>query len=342
MSYVKQINQLLRPAEYFAYHALDLFAGCGGLSLGFEAAGIDTTGFEMDGYAAETYNANLHGHCHTRKLSSDTQFLDLLAAPVDVVIGGPPCQPFSVGGHQRGLEDGRDGFPVFIKTVAALCPRLFLFENVRGMLYANKWYLDQIMQELRGLGYLVEARLCNVVQYGVPQNRERVIVVGHRGGFRFPTPQRQKVTAGEALSDTMELLLDETKLLTESQDRYVKNYEIASKCVNPRDLYPDRPARTVTCRNLAAATGDMHRVRLPDGRRRRLVVREAARLQSFPDGFAFQGPEAKQFYQIGNAVPPLFAYQLAQAIRQALASPDLHTAAELQAPDKQPQLSLFN
>lgn len=325
MPYPTEINHLLRPSEHFDYHALDLFAGCGGLSLGFEATGIDTTGFEMDVSAAATYNANLHGRCHVRKLTTDVDFRGELSKPVDVVIGGPPCQPFSVGGHQRGLDDSRDGFPVFINTVAAFRPRMFLFENVRGMLYANKWYLDQIIAELRDLGYIVEAKLFNVVNYGVPQNRERVIVVGHRGNFRFPLPRRRKVTAGEAVGDTMHLLLDESKLLTESQDRYVKNYEIASKCINPRDLYADRPSRTVTCRNLAAATGDMHRVRLPDGRRRRLLVREGARIQSFPDWFAFQGPEAKQFYQIGNAVPPLFAYQLAQAVRTALDSPDHYT-----------------
>ncbi|RSK38976.1 DNA cytosine methyltransferase [Hymenobacter perfusus] len=329
MPYLERINELLHPAAQFDYHAVDLFAGCGGLSLGFESVGIDTTGFEMDPYAVQTYNANLHGRCHQRKLTPEVDFLDLVTQHTDLVIGGPPCQPFSVGGLQMGLEDARDGFPIFINTVAALQPRMFLFENVRGMLYTNKWYLNQIVTELRGLGYIVEAKLFNVVNYGIPQNRERVIVVGHRGGFQYPQPQRHKVTAGEAVGDTMNLLLDESKLLTESQDRYVKKYEIASKCVNPRDLYADRPSRTVTCRNLAAATGDMHRVRLPDGRRRRLVVREGARIQSFPDNFDFKGPEAKQFYQIGNAVPPLFAYQLAQSVRNVLDAPDMYTAEQI-------------
>lgn len=86
-----------------------------------------------------------------------------------------------------------------------------------------------------------------------------------------------------------------------------------------RDLYADRPARTFTCRNLAGATSDMQRVRLPDGRRRRIVQREAARLQSFPDWFEFCGNEAQQFTQIGNAVPPLLAYQLAQAVKSTYA-----------------------
>lgn len=90
----------------------------------------------------------------------------------------------------------------------------------------------------------------------------------------------------------------------------------------PRDLHLDkRPARTVTCRNLAGATGDMHRVVLPDGRRRRLTVREGARLQSFPDWFEFQGSEASQYKQIGNAVPPLMAYEIARCFPGAFGQP---------------------
>lgn len=335
MLYVTKINELLRPAAQFPYTALDLFAGCGGLALGMEAAGIDTIGYEMDNCAVATYNANHHGQCYVKTLTSTTKFSDLVTAPVDVIIGRPPCQPFSVGGHQRGAEDTRNGFPIFLNAVAELQPRMFLFENVRGMLYANKWYLDQIMEELRDLGYMVEVKLFNAVNYGIPQNRERVIAVGHRGNFQFPSPQRQKITAGEAVGDTMHELLDEARLLTESQDKYIKNYEMASKCINPRDLYADRPVRTVTCRNLAGATGDMHRVRLPDGRRRRLVVREGARLQSFPDWFKFEGPETKQFYQIGNAVPPLFALQLANAMRQALDEPDFFSVEQIKAKSQQ-------
>ena len=96
---------------------------------------------------------------------------------------------------------------------------------------------------------------------------------------------------------------------------YIAKYEKASKCVNPRDLYLEKPARTLTCRNLAGSTGDMHRIRLKDGRRRRITVREAARLQSFPDWFEFLGTETNKFNQIGNSVAPYFSFHLAKSIK---------------------------
>ena len=107
---------------------------------------------------------------------------------------------------------------------------------------------------------------------------------------------------------------ERSKFLNASMDTYVAKYEKASFCINPRDLYADKPARTLTCRNLAGATGDMQRVRLKDGRRRRLFHREAARLQSFPDWFEFTGNETQQFNQIGNAVPPVLMWNVVNAL----------------------------
>lgn len=303
---------------------LDLFAGCGGLGLGFESQGFQTTGFESVEAYARTYRRNLHGACSHVVLGEST---DLPSA--DVVIAGPPCQPFSVGGRQRGLKDTRDGFPAFIAAIERARPEVFLFENVRGLFYRNRWYLDEIIDRLRALDYQVDVALLNAKHYGVPQNRERVIAVGHRGGFSFPHPiDGPPVTASQALGDLMHAVPAGSKFLTPSMDAYVERYEIASKCVRPRDLHPDRPARTLTCRNLAGATGDMHRVRLPDGRRRRLLVAEGARLQSFPDWFTFEGSETDQFNQVGNAVPPLLAYHLAGAVRDYLTARGLWTAVE--------------
>lgn len=311
--YMGLVNNQLKPKDLGLGVVLDLFAGCGGLALGFEAVGFKTIGFENDEDCCKTYAENLHGECHQVFLTPEYSF-----PPARIVIGGPPCQPFSVGGSQRGLEDSRDGFPVFISAVEQAKPEIFLFENVRGLLYRNKWYLEQIVEKLERLGYIVDVHLINAVHHLVPQNRERVIVVGHKGGFQFPKNEHTKVTAGIALGEMAFEIPENSKYLTPAQDGYVARYELASKCITPRDLHLDRPARTLTCRNLAGATGDMQRLKLSNGLRRRLRVREAGRLQSFPDWYEFKGSESSQFKQIGNAVPPMLAYALAKAVEKYL------------------------
>ena len=310
MNYIDQINTLLVPSISEDALVLDLFAGCGGLSLGFEAAGFKTIGFEMNPDAAATYNQNLLGDCILEKLSLDFEY-----PKADIIVGGPPCQPFSVGGNQNGVHDSRNGFPYFVDAIQKVRPKVFLFENVRGLLYSNKWYLEILIEDLRNLGYSIEFKLLNAVNFGVPQNRERFFLIGHNAEFEFPKPEAKKVTVGEAIPDLIKTIPNESKFLTVAQDTYIAKYEKASKCINPRDLYIDRPSRTLTCRNLSAATGDMHRIKLPDGRRRRMLIREAARLQSFPDSFTFHGTETSQFYQIGNAVPPLLSYRIAIAVK---------------------------
>lgn len=314
MNYINLINSLLLPKVTEKPLVLDLFAGCGGLSLGFEAAGFKTIGYEMNPDAAKTYNHNLLGKCFTQKLDFDTDY-----PTAEIIIGGPPCQPFSVGGNQQGIEDIRNGFPFFVDAVQKVKPKVFLFENVRGLMYSNKWYLEALIDQLQGFGYIVEYKLLNAVNYGVPQNRERLVVVGHNSEFSFPEIETKKYTVADAIGDMMTVAPSESKFLTEAQNVYISNYEKASKCINPRDLYSHKPARTLTCRNLSAATGDMQRVKLPDGRRRRLLIKEAARLQSFPDNFIFEGAETSQFYQIGNAVSPLMAYKLALAVKDCFA-----------------------
>ncbi len=337
-TWIQHVNDSLRlPKSRVEIDVIDLFAGCGGLALGFESVGFRTYGFEIKPDCVETYKLNLAGSCVHEHLTSQTRY-----PAAEVVIAGPPCQPFSVGGNQKGLEDSRDGFPIFIAAVEQINPRIFLFENVRGLLYRNQWYFEQIKNSLEKLGYIVEARLLNAKHYGVPQNRERVVVVGHRGGFKFPDAEPTTVSAGTALGPMFDKVPKEAKWLTPSMDAYIARYEKASCCKNPRDLHYDRPARTVTCRNLAGATGDMHRIRLPDGRRRRITVREAARLQSFPDWFEFTGSETERYYQIGNAVAPLFARALAQSVMNYLdKGPEYTTQQVIEGNGATKQLSMF-
>jgi DNA (cytosine-5)-methyltransferase 1 len=319
MNYIEHINSLLQPKKARKESVLDLFSGTGGLALGFEAAGFETLGIEMDKDCVATYSNNLIGKAEQRLLTIDTEY-----PTVDIIIGGPPCQPFSVRGRQDGLNDTRNGFPAFIAAVERAQPEIWMFENVRGLMYKNKIYLSQILSQLADLGYHVTYRLLNASHYGVPQTRERVVAVGTRKNhYQFPKRSGIVRTAGEAVSDLINQEVTNPRFLTPSMDQYIARYEAASHCITPRDLHLDRPARTVTCRNLAAPTSDMHRVKLADGRRRQLTIREAARLQSFPDWFEFAGSETSQFYQIGNAVPPLFAHALAQSFIRYLDKTDV-------------------
>lgn len=334
MSYIDEINEILKPWEDESMNmtVLDLFAGCGGLSLGFEANGFKTIGYEMNEKACETYNKNLRGKCYPEFLKIGFKYPE-----AQIVIGGPPCQPFSVGGNQKGLDDSRDGFPIFIDAVKQVQPRFFMFENVRGMLYKNKWYLEQVIDALEELDYTVEFRMLNAKHHDVPQNRERIFVVGYRGQFNYPSKSERIVTVGETLNEMAKQVPVESKFLTESMDKYIAKYEKASKCVTPRDLHMDKPARTLTCRNLAGATGDMQRILLNDGRRRRILHREAARLQSFPDWFEFIGNETSIFNQIGNAVPPMLAYNLAKQVKKNIVNQEMDRIVK----KREKQLKMF-
>lgn len=314
--YASMLGLALRPSRKTRYTALDLFSGCGGLSLGFEAAGFGSHGIDCDENCVRTYGANLSGKCSNLVIGGRTDFPD-----ADVIIGGPPCQPFSVRGKQGGSTDKRNGFPAFVAAIRKIRPRAWVLENVQGVMYKNHAYFEGTMRKLAKLGYGVSVNVINCVDYGVPQNRVRVIAMGIEGNNAPKEPEKapMRVSAGEAIGDLVRKTPKNPKFLTASMDRYVAAYEKASKCVRPRDLHMDRPARTLTCRNLAGATSDMHRIKLRDKRRRRLTVREAARLQSFPDWFEFYGSELDKFYQIGNAVPPLFALVIAKQVRKALA-----------------------
>jgi DNA (cytosine-5)-methyltransferase 1 len=327
--------------EEHPFLVLDLFAGCGGLALGFESVGLKTIGFEADEDACTTYNDNLRGRCEQVFLRPGIQLV-AEGTVVDAIIGGPPCQPFSVVGLQQGHEDDRNGFPAFIDAVVRYKPRVAMFENVRGMLYRNRRYLDSVISDLRSLGYILESRLLNAKDFGVPQNRERLIVVAHKGSWDWPKKSLdRRMTVGDAFRDLDTEPHEKLRFLTGSMDRYIAKYEAKSQCINPRDLYDDRPSRTVTCRNLVGATADMLRVRLDDGRRRMLTLREAARLQSFPDWFDFAGPESKRFEQIGNAVAPLFARALGSAVLELLLSDDLSADDVFRVSRAEEQLHLY-
>lgn len=312
--YSKTISEILKPSPLNGLKVVDLFAGCGGLSLGFEAVGFETLGYEMCNHASKSYENNLNGSCINQEINEETNY-----SAADILIAGPPCQPYSVAGKQEGKKDGRNGFPVFLKAIQDLQPYVCIFENVRGLVYKNKNYFNKIIGSIKKAGYSVNYKVLNANEYGIPQNRQRIFVIGLRDTskeFQFPEKLTKTVAVQNAIGRIRTKFPKDSVLLNSNMDRYILKYEIASNCVNPRDLHFEKPSRTLTCRNLSGNTGDMIRIKLKDGQRRTLSVREAATLQSFPSWFKFTGSKTNKLKQVGNAVPPLLSYFIANSIRQ--------------------------
>ncbi len=315
--WVSEMNSRLRRGERSGFKALDLFCGAGGLSLGFWACGFDVRGIDYNHDAVKTYAKNL-GTAECMDLNEPRNL-----PSADVVIAGPPCQPWSRAGKRLGEQDGRDGLSVALRAIRQVQPMAFVIENVPDLARTRKReYLDDFKRKLAVCGFKVAEFVLNAADYGVPQNRKRIFITGILGteALGVPVPWPQTISVGIAIPGTCRRNASGTTLVTESMDAYIKRYEIASGCRVPRDLHLDRPARTLTVRNLSGATGDMIRLRLPDGRRRTLTVGEAARLQSFPDWYRLQGNKRSRLEQIGNAVPPLLAFAVAESVVQGLYS----------------------
>lgn len=321
--------------------AVDLFAGAGGLSLGLAAAGFEIkAAVELDGDAAATFrryhpDAKVHEGDIASADYSDYTGLDLVA-------GGPPCQPFSVGGKRLAEGDPRNGFPQFIRAVREMQPRAFLLENVAGVLATSKRpYFDWTLRQLAALGYEVTVGSLNAADYGVPQRRQRVIAVGlhEEREFYFPEP-----THGDGIRKawrTVRSVVDPSK--PSGKPNTVKITYARRPDLRPspydghlfngggRPLDLNRPAPTLLASMGGNKTpwvdvlgivpeyhaqllrGDAPREGEVEGARR-LTVTETALLQGFSKAMRFEGRPSSQYRQIGNAVPPLLAQRLGEAL----------------------------
>lgn len=294
---------------------VSLFSGCGGMDLGF-VGGFEFMGRSYDRHPFEIAWANDIDSeaCRTyrRNFPHDVLCGDIADVeigtlpPADVVLGGFPCQDFSVAGKRRGLDSPRGRLYQFMVDAVGHCfPRAFVAENVKGLL-SIPGALDRIRIDFSESGYEVGWRLLNARDYGVPQSRERVIIVGTRPGTEFSWPDKIgiPVTSREAIGDLESLGLGEVNGHRWSNAKRTRGQ-------GQRPIDANRPSPTIR----AEHHGNIeYHYRLD----RRLSAREAARLQSFPDSFEFASSTSQSYRQIGNAVPPVMAWHIAGSVRESL------------------------
>ena len=329
---------------------VSFFAGCGGLDLGFEQAGFRVVwANEFDSAVRDTYVKN---HPDTLFVLGDINKINPEDIPeCEGFVGGPPCQSWSVAGKQRGLDDKRGRlFLTYIDLIKAKKPKFFLIENVKGMLDAKFSDIFQdFIDRLDSAGYDVQWKLLDAVNYKIPQNRERVFLIGFRKDlhitYDFPQPIcSQPVTLNQAIGDITEepVQYDGKRKTVPNKER--PNHDVLTSEFGPFYYRGNRrrgwqqPSFTIhaTADNIQLHPSSpkmmywghekwsFQKDRINDYRR--LSVRECARIQSFPDSFIFESDNIKATYKmIGNAVPPRLGKILAQSISSALAKEDLIT-----------------
>ena len=352
---------------------ISLFAGAGGLDIGLERAGFHTIAandFDRHCIATLLQNQALEHavsegsgrtHLEGAKILSES-IVELSAKDLrpdgagrtwrpDLLAGGPPCQPFSSAGSQRSLTDTRGRlFEEFVRIAAEMRPRAILFENVRGLVTARGSSgvpgeaVNEVRAAFEGIGYATAFRVLNAADYGAPQRRVRLFMVGAASdtalpALPLPTHARRPsddatlkpwISLGEFLAGRPDPAADDIVRPSALLASLLAGLPDGTGLKSPGRAEPTRPgghwgykqgtfianqelpARTVT----GASTQDWIRSR--DGELRRLTLREVASLQGFPETWEFAGPKARRFLQVGNAVPATFGEVLGLSIREAL------------------------
>lgn len=324
-----------------SYKYIDLFSGAGGFSLGFDRAGFKNVfSVEINTSFSNTYKYNFPKHTVIEKDISEISNIEISKygkSGVDVIIGGPPCQGFSIAGNigRKFLDDDRNRlFMEFVRFVNFLKPRIFVLENVARIATHNKGKtLMEIICEFEKLGYNCQYEIIDTSNYGIPQVRRRFFLIGTfgKGTFTFPNKSDKKVTVKDAIGNLPSLLNGEKSNLpnhiamnhteqmllkmshiNDGGDRSSIPLEIRPKSGDVRKYIKYDSKQPSIC-----VTGDMRKV-FHYNQNRALSGRELARLQTFPDDFIFKGSSISIQQQIGNAVPPKFAELIAKKVRSYL------------------------
>lgn len=340
------------------YTFIDLFSGAGGMSTGFEMAGFEPL-LAIDNWQ-DSLDTYLYNHPEAQTLCADLSNIDIPKVAkqydlknVDVIIGGPPCQGFSIAG-KRIVDDIRNKlYKSFVAFVKYFSPRVFVMENVPNILSIGDGAVrESILADFRELGYNVEYKVLTASDYGVPQNRRRAIFVGQKiGHYTFPAPSvDRKVTAAQAISDLPEQSVEDGSTYPLApQSEYqtwarkgakgLFNHEATKHNDRTKEIiamvpdggnYKDLPAELQSTRKVHIAwtrlcsqkpsftidTGHRHHFHYSFNRIP--TVRECARIQSFPDDYVFMKSRTSQYKQVGNAVPPLMARAIALNVKESL------------------------
>lgn len=299
-------------------NVVSLFSGAGGLDLGFIKAGHKIV-WANDNFpdAVATYRKNIGDHI----ICEDIYNIDITEIPdCDIVIGGFPCQGFSVANTKRNVDDQRNKlYQMLVKVIAEKKPKFFVAENVKGILSLAKGeVITMIIKDFESLGYKVDKKVLNAADYGVPQLRNRVIITGVREDldftYEYPTPTHSEL--GEnglkrwvSVSDALKSLPDPDLPNNIPNHEYSKFKLKFNGYLGNRAINPDRPAPTVTARG--DDKGGVVVLHHPNNMRR-MTCRELASVQSFPIDFEFIGNKSSIYRQIGNAVPPLLGMAVAK------------------------------
>ena len=327
---------------------VELFAGGGGMALGLENAGFRPVMLvENDKYCAETLRNN---RPEWNVVHDDIRNVDFAGIEADLVTGGFPCQPFSHAGHKLGLEDTRGTlFYEFARAVKEIKPKMFMAENVEAITRNNGGKtLETILDVFGSLGYDVQYKVLNAVNYGVAQKRKRVIFIGTLKGVRFayPKPSKTVMVLRDALQNVPESsgvkysdrrrevlkLIPPGGSWVDLPDKLQREYLGSSYTSTggrrgmARRISWDEPCLTLTCSPSQKMTDRIH----PD-ETRPFTVGEYARIQSFPDSWEFAGGITSQYRQIGNAVPVNLATAIARSMFVSLKRPELVRGAAIQA-----------
>lgn len=337
--------------------ALDLFSGPGGLSLGMKRAGIEPIAcVDKSKDAVATYDAHTPSAEH---FLSDIRSLSFerYRGLVDVVFGGPPCQPFSTGGLRRGTADARNMFPEFVRALREVRPAAFLAENVPGLATQGRvQYLSDLLNEFEALGFNVSWQVVLAADYGVPQKRRRLVIVGMRKGlFRFPKPthgpeaDQPHVSSGTVISKDRPLgeppdcPVVYAKYPDPRRSPYAghvyngggRPIDLSAPChtilasaggykthwVDTMNIAPDYSAHLMA--------GGTPRDGVVPGARR-MTLEESALIQTFPADTWFAGSRSSQYTQVGDAVPPMLGQALGEALRRQLEGATVSAATHYQ------------